>query len=83
MNTTIATAVLAAALLCGAAPAAAYVGPGAGLSALGAVWGLVAALGTALAFVLLWPIRALVRRLRGRKATPAEPGATPPAEPRK
>ncbi len=44
--------------------AQAYVGPGAGLSLLGALRGLVAALGAAVLFVVLWPIR---RARRQRK----------------
>ena len=35
----------------------AYIGPGAGLSMLGAFWGLVVAVVAALSFLLLWPIR--------------------------
>lgn len=60
-----------AALLCGA-PAAAYVGPGAGLSLLSALWGLIVAIGVALGFVVLWP----VRRLRRRRQVAAANGAT-------
>ena len=51
-------------------PAWAYVGPGAGLSLLGALWALLAALGTALLFVVLWPLRQMRRRRRARHATP-------------
>ncbi|MBA2408750.1 MAG: hypothetical protein H0V62_02865 [Gammaproteobacteria bacterium] len=47
-----------------ASPAFAYVGPGAGLSLLGALWGLLAAVGAALAFVLFWPIKRLIRGRR-------------------
>jgi hypothetical protein len=43
-------------------PAAAYIGPGAGLSLLGAFWGLLLAVGAALGFVILWPLRRLFRR---------------------
>ena len=48
------------------APAAAlaYVGPGAGLSLLGALWGLIAALGVALMFIVAWPVRAMLRNRR-------------------
>lgn len=74
-------AVLATTLLLLAAEADAYVGPGAGLSALGAVWGLIAAVGTAVVFVLLWPIRALLRRVRGRRPAEAQPQAPAPHEP--
>lgn len=58
-------------------PAAAYVGPGAGLSLMGALWGLVAAIGAALGFVLLWPLR---RMIRGRRAAQAPAQAALKAE---
>jgi hypothetical protein len=60
-----------------AGPAAAYVGPGAGLSLVGAFWGLLVAVAAALGFVIFWPLRRLFRRNRA-KATPATP-ATPEA----
>jgi membrane protein implicated in regulation of membrane protease activity len=47
-----------------ATPALAYVGPGAGLSLLGAFWGLLVAVLAALAFVVVYPIR---RMMRARK----------------
>jgi hypothetical protein len=56
-----------------AAPAQAYVGPGAGLSLIGALWGLVVAVGAAVGFVVLWPLR---RALRARRA--ARPAARAP-----
>lgn len=56
-----------------ASPAMAYIGPGAGLSLLGALWGLVAAVGAALLFVILWPFRRMLRRKR--EAKKAEAGA--------
>jgi membrane protein implicated in regulation of membrane protease activity len=59
---------LAATLALATTPAMAYVGPGAGLSLLGAFWGLLVAILAALAFVVLYPIRRLVK---GRKR-PAE-----------
>ncbi len=40
----------------------AYIGPGAGLSMLGAFWGLVIAVLAALSFLLLWPIRRMFRK---------------------
>jgi membrane protein implicated in regulation of membrane protease activity len=44
--------------------ALAYVGPGAGLSLLGALWALIAALATAFLFVIAWPVRKALRRRR-------------------
>ncbi len=46
------------------APALAYIGPGAGLSLLGALWGVVAAVAAALLFLLIWPLRRLMKRRR-------------------
>ena len=54
-------------------PAAAYIGPGAGLSLVGAFWGLVLAVGAALGFLLLWPIRRMFKRSRPQDADPASP----------
>lgn len=60
----------AAALLALTLPsmAAAYVGPGAGLSLLGALWALLIALGTAVLFVVAWPLRKMLRRRRAERA---------------
>lgn len=87
---------ITALLCCGAfffpAAASAYVGPGAGLSLLGALWALLIALGTAIVFVLAWPFRRMLRRKREARerqakdqesasdrenATPARPATVP------
>jgi membrane protein implicated in regulation of membrane protease activity len=68
--------VTATALMLAAAPAMAYVGPGAGLSLLGAFWGLLVAVLAALAFVVVYPVR---RMMRARKR-PAETLGQQPAE---
>jgi uncharacterized membrane protein len=43
-------------------PALAYVGPGAGISLLGALWAVIAAVVFALAGLIWWPIRMMRRR---------------------
>jgi hypothetical protein len=57
--------------------AAAYVGPGAGLSMLGALWAVLVAILFALAGLLIWPIRAMRRR---RKELATARAATLPGD---
>ena len=57
-------AIGASAALLAASPAFAYVGPGAGLTLLGALWGLILAVVVSVGFILLWPIRRMMRRNR-------------------
>ncbi|MDX5446693.1 MAG: hypothetical protein LPJ87_11675 [Zoogloeaceae bacterium] len=45
-----------------ASPAFAYIGPGAGLSLLGALWGLVVAVAVTVGFIVLWPLRRMMKR---------------------
>ena len=59
-------------------PAMAYVGPGAGLSLLGAFWGLAVAILAALAFVIVWPVRRLMRARR-RPTEPATASVDAPS----
>jgi len=42
----------------------AYVGPGAGITMLGALWAVILAVLLAVGGVLLWPLRTLLRKLR-------------------
>lgn len=71
-------AVLAgAALFLGAEPAMAYIGPGAGISMLGALWGVVVAVALAIGAILFYPIRALLRR--GKAPARVETATTPHA----
>lgn len=67
-------AILTTALALTAFPAIAYVGPGAGLTLLGALWGLILAVVVSLGFVLLWPLRRLMRRNK-QVQTPDHPTA--------
>ncbi len=61
-------AVLTAILLLPATPALAYIGPGAGLGAIGAVVGLLGALLLAIGVVVIWPIRRMVRKAKAADA---------------
>ena len=66
-----------------AVPVHAYVGPGAGLSLIGALWALVAAIAAAVVFVIAWPIRRMRRRKREARAAlereqAVEAGGRPP-----
>ena len=60
-------------------PALAYIGPGAGITMLGALWGVIVAVVLALGAVLFWPIRALLRRRKGPARRAAVGRRHPPA----
>jgi len=49
------------------AAAYAYIGPGVGITMLGALWAVIAAVALAVGGILLWPIRALIVRWRATK----------------
>jgi hypothetical protein len=66
------TGLLAILFVLSAQPAEAYIGPGAGITMLGALWGVIVAVALALGAVLFWPIRVLLRKRR----KPAAPAAT-------
>ncbi len=63
-----------------AVPAEAYVGPGAGLSLLGALWAVVVAVFAALLFVVMWPLRRMMKRRQAERANatidPGTPGSS-------
>ena len=61
MRKTISILIAAAGLL-SAGTAAAYVGPGAGISVLGALWGLIIGVVMAVGVILFWPIRMMIRK---------------------
>lgn len=57
-----------------ALPASAYVGPGASLGVLGTALAIVAAVVLALLAIVWYPLKALIRRRRGRKPEPTDGG---------
>ncbi len=73
MTTRLAPLIAAAAMLLLPGTAFAYVGPGAGLTMIGALWAVILALFAALFFVVAWPVRRMLRQARHRKA-PASTG---------
>ena len=61
-----------------ATPALAYVGPGAGITMLGALWAVIVAVVLAFGAVLFWPFRMLLRKWRKKPAgAAAEPELSP------
>lgn len=57
----------------------AYIGPGAGVSFLGSIWAVLIGIVLAVAAVLIWPIRYVIRRMRIR-ADKLKNSTPPPAE---
>ncbi len=55
-----------------ASTAEAYVGPGAGISLIGSVVGLLAAIGTAIGIMVMAPLRAARRRAKAKAASPPQ-----------
>jgi len=66
MITRIAALTSAVCLVLLPAAAHAYIGPGAGASLAGSLLAVLAAIGTAIAIVLFWPLRLLYRKIMGR-----------------
>ncbi len=64
-----------------AASAAAYIGPGSGISLLGGLWGVLVAIALAIGAVLIWPIRYVFRRLRRKRGGAATAGSAESSEP--
>ncbi|MFO1067106.1 MAG: hypothetical protein U1E14_01105 [Geminicoccaceae bacterium] len=64
---------LALAVFVGTWPEAAhaYFGPGAGITMLGALWGVILAVAFAIFAFLAWPIRALLRKRKKASEAPA------------
>lgn len=62
-------ALIAAAMTIAAMPSTGYcyVGPGIGITLLGSLWAVLAAVVMAIAGILFWPVRALLRRRKRDK----------------
>jgi hypothetical protein len=54
-----------------AGPAVAYVGPGAGISVLGSLLGILATILVAIGAIVFWPVRKYMKRKKARAASPA------------
>jgi hypothetical protein len=79
MNRTLKCLTLAGLLIgtCATLPAYAYVGPGAGVTLIGALIGLLSAIGLALWAGLRWPIRRLLARQRAARAGDGDASSAP------
>lgn len=62
---------LAAAMLL-SVPASAYIGPGAGISVLGSLLGILATIVVAIGAIVLWPLRKLLKKRREASARKTE-----------
>lgn len=67
----------AAALL--STPATAYIGPGAGISVLGSLLGILATIVVAIGAIIMWPLRKALKKRRQASAGTEEP--TPDSAP--
>jgi membrane protein implicated in regulation of membrane protease activity len=54
-------------------PALAYIGPGAGISVLGSVLGILVTIIVAIGAILLWPIRRMMKRRKAAADRESEP----------
>lgn len=70
---------LALALLI-SAPAMAYIGPGAGISVLGSLLGILATIVVAIGAIVMWPLRKMLKKRRQAAADNAQAGEEADAE---
>lgn len=54
-------------------PAMAYIGPGAGISVLGSLLGILATIVVAIAAIVMWPLRKVLKKRRQAAAAGKEP----------
>ena len=69
------TTVLTLFLLCLSFSASAYIGPGAGISVLGSLLGILATIVLAIGAILMWPVRKMLKRKKARAAEAESAGA--------
>lgn len=67
MPKTIVLVLLVCLLLAMTSPAVAYIGPGAGISVLGSLLGILATMFVAIGAILFWPLRKLLKRRKSRR----------------
>jgi len=71
MLKTITLVLLVFILLSPASPAPAYIGPGAGISVLGSLLGILATIFVAIGAIIFWPLRKFMKRRKARRKSPA------------
>jgi hypothetical protein len=60
--------------------AAAYIGPGAGISVLGSLLAVLGTIALAIGAILFWPIRKLLKRRKGKQAGDTPDSSTESAD---
>ncbi len=58
-----------------ASPAVAYIGPGAGISVLGSLLGILGTIFVAIGAIIFWPLRKFMKRRKARRESPVSTGA--------
>ena len=70
MFKTITLILLAFILLVQVSPVLAYIGPGAGISVLGSLLGILATIFVAIGAIIFWPLRKFMKRRKARREPP-------------
>jgi hypothetical protein len=71
------SAVLAAIILTFSTSLWAYVGPGAGISVLGSLLGILATIVLAIGAIIIWPLRKMMKRKKAKAAEATAPTSGP------
>lgn len=67
MKKTRALTLLMCLLLAAVSPAVAYIGPGAGISVLGSLLGILTTIAVAIGAIIFWPLRKYMKRRKARR----------------